>query len=80
MKSHLQAFAFALLAASSAIGGALANPSDPGIDLASIRERAADQTCTNVMPSSAHVDSVTPAGRAGCSSRRRAMSSASLAQ
>lgn len=44
MKSHLQAFAFALLAASSAIGGALANPSDPGIDLASIRERAADQT------------------------------------
>lgn len=44
MKSHLQAFAFALLAASSAICGALANPSDPGIDLASIRERAADQT------------------------------------
>ena len=44
MKSHLQAFAFALLAASSAIGGALASPSDPGIDLASIRERAADQT------------------------------------
>lgn len=44
MKSHLQALAFALLAASSALGGALANPSDPGIDLASIRQRAADQT------------------------------------
>lgn len=44
MKSHLQALAFTLLAVSSAFGGALANPSDPGIDLASIRQRAADQS------------------------------------
>lgn len=44
MKSHLQALAFALLTAGSAIGGALAQSSDPGIDLASIRQRAAEQT------------------------------------
>lgn len=44
MKNHLQLFAIAVLAASSALGGALASPSDPGIDLESIRQRAADQT------------------------------------
>lgn len=44
MKNHLQLFAIAMLAASSAFGGALASPSDPGIDLESIRQRAADQT------------------------------------
>lgn len=44
MRSHLQALAFAVLAASSAFGGALAQSSDPGIDLATIRQRAADQT------------------------------------
>lgn len=44
MKNHLQALAFATLAASSAFGGALAQSSDPNIDLASIRARAADQS------------------------------------
>jgi len=44
MKTHLQAIAIAVLAASSALGGALASPSDPGIDLEAIRQRAADQT------------------------------------
>lgn len=44
MKIHLQAIAIAVLAASSALGGALASPSDPGIDLETIRQRAADQT------------------------------------
>lgn len=44
MKHPLQTLAIALLAASSALGGALAQASDPDIDLASIRARAADQT------------------------------------
>lgn len=44
MKNHLQTLAFAALAASSAFGGALAQSSDPDIDLASIRARAAEQT------------------------------------
>ena len=44
MKISLQTLAIAALAASSAIGGALAEPSDRDIDLASIRARAANQS------------------------------------
>ncbi|MBA4162546.1 MAG: type-F conjugative transfer system pilin assembly protein TrbC [Novosphingobium sp.] len=44
MKTSLQALAITALVASSAFGGALAQSSDPEIDLASIRARAADQT------------------------------------
>jgi conjugal transfer pilus assembly protein TrbC len=43
MKHSLQAFTIAALSACSAIGGALAQSSDPEIDLAAIRARAADQ-------------------------------------
>jgi hypothetical protein len=42
MKHSLQAFTIAALSACSAIGGALAQSSDPEIDLAAIRARAAD--------------------------------------
>ena len=44
MRTSSQVLAIALIAATSAIGGALAQSSDPDIDLASIRARAADQT------------------------------------
>lgn len=44
MKTRLQMLAITVLAASSALGGALASPSDPGIDLEAIRQRAADQS------------------------------------
>lgn len=44
MKISLQALAMAALFASAAFGGALAQSSDPELDLASIRARAADQT------------------------------------
>lgn len=44
MRTYPQTFAIALIAATSAIGGALAQSSDPDIDLASIRARAAEQT------------------------------------
>jgi conjugal transfer pilus assembly protein TrbC len=44
MKTSLQALAIAALVASSAFGGALAQSSDVGVDLASIRARAADQS------------------------------------
>jgi conjugal transfer pilus assembly protein TrbC len=44
MKTSPQALAIAVLVASSAFGGALAQSSDPEIDLASIRARAANQT------------------------------------
>lgn len=44
MKTRPQTLAIALLVAGSALGGALAEASDPEIDLASIRARAADQT------------------------------------
>jgi conjugal transfer pilus assembly protein TrbC len=44
MRTSPQTFAIALIAATSAIGGALAQSSGPDIDLASIRARGADQT------------------------------------
>lgn len=44
MKSHLQALAFTTLVVGFAFGGALAQSSEPDIDLTSIRVRAADQT------------------------------------
>ena len=44
MKTSLQALAITALVAGSAFGGALAQSSDVGVDLASIRARAADQS------------------------------------
>lgn len=44
MKTSPQALVIALIIATSAVGGALAQSSDAGLDLASIRARAADQT------------------------------------
>lgn len=44
MKISLQAFAIAALVTGSAFGGALAQSSDVGVDLAAIRARAADQS------------------------------------
>lgn len=43
MRYPVQTLAIALVAASAVIGGALAQVADPGIDLAAIRARAADQ-------------------------------------
>ena len=44
MRYPVQTLAFALVAASAVIGSAFAQTTDPGIDLAAIRARAADQT------------------------------------